>query len=346
MEFRPLGMTGTQVTSLCLGTMTFGKETPEDDAHAILDRYVGAGGNFIDTADVYQEGDSEEFIGHWLTKRERDDLVIATKVRFPMGGDPNEAGLSRRWITQAVDNSLRRLNTDYIDLYQAHCWDPLTPLEETLAAFDDLVRMGKVRYIGVSNFTGWQLQRAALLAQVNGHAPIVTLQPQYNLLAREIEWELVELCLEEGIGMLPWSPLGGGWLTGKYKRDERPSGATRLGDDPERGVEAYDKRNAERTWAVLEVIDKIVANRGGAAGPQNDGGASHSQVALNWVAHRPGVTSTILGVRTTEQLEENLAAAGWRLTDDEVGALDEASDPGRPEYPYGFIDEMTESRRI
>ena len=338
MDFRPLGLTGTQVTSLCLGTMTFGKETAEEDAHAILDRYVEGGGNFLDTADVYQKGAAEEFIGRWLGERRRDDLVIATKVRFPMGNDANEAGLSRRWITQAVDHSLRRLNTDYIDLYQAHCWDPLTPLEETLAAFDDLVRMGKVRYIGVSNFTGWQLQRAALLAQVNGQAPIVTLQPQYNLLAREIEWELTELCLEEGIGMLPWSPLGGGWLTGKYKRDERPTGDTRLGEDPERGVEAYDKRNAERTWAVLEVIDKIVANRGGEV--------SHSQVAVNWVTHRPGVNSTILGVRTVEQLEDNLASAAWRLSKDEVAALDEVSDPGKPEYPYGFIDEMTEPRRI
>jgi len=338
MDFRPLGLTGTQVTSLCLGTMTFGKETAEEDAHAILDRYVEGGGNFLDTADVYQKGAAEEFIGRWLGERRRDDLVIATKVRLPMGNDANEAGLSRRWITQAVDHSLRRLNTDYIDLYQAHCWDPLTPLEETLAAFDDLVRMGKVRYIGVSNFTGWQLQRAALLAQVNGQAPIVTLQPQYNLLAREIEWELTELCLEEGIGMLPWSPLGGGWLTGKYKRDERPTGDTRLGEDPERGVEAYDKRNAERTWAVLEVIDKIVANRGGEV--------SHSQVAVNWVTHRPGVNSTILGVRTVEQLEDNLASAAWRLSKDEVAALDEVSDPGKPEYPYGFIDEMTEPRRI
>ncbi len=263
MDYRPLGMTGTQVTSLCLGTMTFGKETDEDDAHAILDRYVDEGGNFIDTADVYQEGVSETFIGRWLIKRgRRDDLVIATKVRFPMGDDPNDAGLSRRWIVKEVENSLRRLNSDYIDLYQAHCWDPLTPLEETLAAFDDLVTAGKVRYIGVSNFTGWQLQRASLLAQVNGRASVVTLQPQYNLLAREIEWELVELCLDEGIKMLPWSPLGGGWLTGKYKREERPTGDTRLGDDPERGVEAYDKRNTERTWTVLDAMDKVVADRG------------------------------------------------------------------------------------
>lgn len=338
MDYRPLGSTGTQVTSLCLGTMTFGKETAEDDAHAILDRYVDAGGNFIDTADVYQQGVSEEHIGRWLTKRKRrDDLVIATKVRFPMGDDPNEAGLSRRWITHAVENSLRRLHTDHIDLYQAHCWDPLTPLEESLAAFDDLVRAGKVRYVGVSNFTGWQLQRAALLAQVNGQAPIVTLQPQYNLLSREIEWELVELCLTEGIGILPWSPLGGGWLSGKYQRDERPTGDTRLGDDPERGVEAYDKRNTERTWAVLEVMDKIVADRGD---------VSHSQVALNWVTHRPGVTSTILGVRTMEQLEDNLASVDWRLRAGEVASLDEASDPARPEYPYGFIDDASQARRI
>jgi aryl-alcohol dehydrogenase-like predicted oxidoreductase len=332
MELRPLGKSGTLVTPYCLGTMTFGKETDEDEAGAILDHYVDAGGNFLDTADVYQQGVSEEYIGRWLgrTKR-RPDLVIATKVRFAMGDDPNNVGLSRAWITREVDNSLRRLNTDYIDLYQAHCWDPLTPLEETLSTFDDLVHAGKIRYVGVSNFTGWQLQRALLLCDVNGWSPVVTLQPQYSLVAREIEWELVPLCLEEGVGLLPWSPLGGGWLSGKYSRDERPTGKTRLGEDPNRGVEAYDRRGTERTWDVLAVVEDIAKQRG----------ASMSQVALSWVTNRPTVTSTILGVRTLDQLKDNLGGLDLALTDDETSRLDSVSDPETPDYPYGFIDDFT-----
>ena len=216
---------------------------------------------------------------------------------------------------------------DTIDLYQAHCWDPVTPLEETLAAFAELVAAGKVRYVGVSNFAGWQLQRAALLGRRPGHAPVVTLQPQYSLLSREIEWELVPLCLEEGIGMLPWSPLGGGWLTGKYSRDERPSGATRLGEDPDRGQEAWDRRNTERTWAVVDAVQEIADAHG----------ASMAQVALAWVTGRPGVTSTILGTRTVEQLDDNLGAAQLELEPEQVARLDEVSDPGLPPYPYGFI---------
>jgi aryl-alcohol dehydrogenase-like predicted oxidoreductase len=338
MDYRPLGSTGTLVTTLCLGTMTFGHETDEDDAHRQLDMYLEAGGNFIDTADVYNSGVAETMIGRWLTKSgRRDDLVIATKVRFPMDDDdPNRAGLSRRWIRREVEASLARLQTDYIDLYQAHCWDPATPLEETLSAFDDLVRAGKIRYVGVSNFTGWQLQRAALLAEGNGWAPVVTLQPQYNLLAREIEWELVPLCLDEGIGILPWSPLGGGWLTGKYSRADRPTGATRLGEDPGRGLEAYDKRNSERTWSVIDAVQKIA----------DDNGVSMAQVAISWVTNQPGVTSTILGARSVQQLQDNLGAAGLELSADDNAALTEVSDPGRPDYPYGFIADSTEARSL
>jgi aryl-alcohol dehydrogenase-like predicted oxidoreductase len=334
MELRPLGRSGTLVTSLCLGTMTFGKETEEDVAGAILDHYVEGGGNFIDTADVYQQGTSEEFIGRWLARTgQRSELVVATKVRFPMGA-PNRAGLSRRWIMQAVDDSLRRLQIDCIDLYQAHCWDPATPLDETLSAFDDLVRAGKVRYVGISNFSGWQLARAALLAEVSGWASIVTLQPQYNLLAREIEWELVPLCLDTGIGMLPWSPLGGGWLTGKYSASERPTGATRLGEEPGRGVEAYDRRNIDRTWDVLAAVESIADRHG----------ASMAQVALSWVTNQPGVSSSILGVRTVEQLKDNLGAADVALSDDEMAELDRVSDPGLPDYPYGYMRESTADR--
>ena len=237
--------------------MTFGDESDEATAHAQLDRFVERGGNFVDTADVYSRGRSEEIVGRWLAARPdmRDRIVIATKGRFPMGDGPNDAGLSRTHLGRALDASLRRLGVDVIDLYQAHAWDPLTPIEETLGFFDDAVRAGKIRYAGVSNFVGWQLQKAALLA--GDAAPIVTLQPQYNLLVRDIELELVDVCRNEGIGILPWSPLAGGWLTGKYPRDEVPTGATRLGENPDRGMEAYGPRNAqERTWRVIDAVGR------------------------------------------------------------------------------------------
>ena len=335
MEHRTLGATGTLVSSLCLGTMTFGDEADEETSRGMLDDFVEAGGTFIDTADVYSQGVSEEIIGRWLADRgNRDDLVIATKVRMPMGDRPNDAGLSRRHVLQGVEDSLRRLQVDHVDLLQAHAWDPLTPIEETLEAFDHLVTSGMVRYLGVSNMTGWQLQRAILVARYGGLAPIVTLQPHYNLLGRELEWELVPLCEDEGIGLLPWSPLGGGWLTGKYSRDQRPTGDTRLGDDPERGIEAYDKRNTERTWRILDEVEAVARDRG----------VSMAQVALNWVTQQPMVSATILGARTREQLADNLGSAAWQLTADEMARLDEVSAPQTPDYPYGMIGDLTRER--
>jgi len=238
MERRTLGPSGLIVSAYALGAMTFGNETDEDEAYAMLDAFVEAGGLVIDVADVYVAGASERIVGRWLADRGlRDEVVLATKARFPVGDEagPNAQGLSRTHLTRAIDASLERLGVEHVDLYQVHAWDPLTPVEEWLTALDDLVRAGKVGHIGVSNLTGWQLQRAALTARHLGLAPIVSLQPQYNLLSREIEWELVPACEAEGIGMLPWSPLGGGWLTGKYRRDERPTGATRLGEDPGAG---------------------------------------------------------------------------------------------------------------
>jgi aryl-alcohol dehydrogenase-like predicted oxidoreductase len=334
VELRRLGRTGTLVSELCLGTMTFGAETGERDAHAILDAYVDGGGNFIDTADVYTAGASEEIVGRWLARSGgRDELVLATKAFFPLE-EGSTGGLARPYLQRAVDASLRRLGVDAIDLHQAHCWDPATPIEETLDAYDDLVRAGKLRYVGVSNFSGWQLQRAILVARQRRCAEPVTLQPQYNLLAREIEWELVPLCLDEGIGILPWSPLGGGWLTGKYARDRAPAGATRLGEDPGRGLEAWERRDTERTWAIVDAMRELASARG----------VSMSQLALNWVNGRPGVTSTILGVRTLEQLRDNLGGSGWRLSEDERGRLDELSAPLRPDYPYGFLEESTARR--
>jgi aryl-alcohol dehydrogenase (NADP+) len=339
MEYRTLGSTGTVVSTQCLGTMTFGKESSEEVSYAQLDRFVERGGNFIDTADVYSRGVSEEIIGRWLAARPgtRDRLVIATKGRFPMGEGPNDAGLTRTHLSQALDASLRRLGVETIDLYQAHAWDPLTPIEETLGFFDDAVRAGKIRYAGVSNFLGWQLQKASLLAQFRGLAPIVTLQPQYNLLIRDIEFELVDVCRNENIGILPWSPLAGGWLTGKYLRDQSPTGATRLGEDPRRGMEAYAPRNAqERTWQVIDALRQVAQGRG----------VSLSQVALAWVADRPAVTSVILGARTLEQLDDNLAAADLHLSEKETAQLDEASSPIVSDYPYGTPGVQQRSRAL
>jgi len=254
--------------------------------------------------------------------------VVATKGRFARGEGPNEVGLSRVSLTQALEASLRRLGVDTIDLYQAHAWDPLTPIEETLRFFDDAVRVGKIQYVGVSNFIGWQLQKAALLTRHLGLAAVVTLQPQYNLLQRGVEFELTQVCVNERIGILPWSPLGGGWLSGKYRRNAPPTGNTRLGEDPERGMEAYGRRNPEeRTWRVIDAVRSVAEARG----------ASMAQVALAWLVDRPAVTSVILGARTLEQLNDNLGTAGLHLTAEETARLDQASTPIIDDYPYGEL---------
>ena len=335
-----MGHSGCAVSTLALGTMTFGGETDEDGAHAQLDRFVGAGGTLVDTADVYTGGVSEQIVGRWLAARPaevRDSVVLATKGRFPTGGGPNDAGLSRRHLSRALDASLRRLGVEQVDLYQVHAYDPWTPLEETFGFLADAVRAGKVLYTGLSNYTGWQLQRVCDLAEWRGTARPVTLQPQYNLLVREIEWEVVPAARANGLGLLPWSPLGGGWLTGKYTRDARPTGATRLGEDPGRGVEAYDRRGGQqRTWDVVEAVQAVAAGRG----------ASMAQVALAWLADRPGVSSVILGARTVEQLDDNLAAAGLHLSLEETARLDAASDPAPADYPYGGPGVEQRSRRV
>lgn len=327
MEQRSLGRADLQVTVLSMGTMTFGAEADERTSRAMLDRFAEAGGTTIDTADVYTMGASEEIVGRWLSKRsDRDRFVVATKGRFTMGEGPDDSGASRRHLLKAVDESLRRLSVDVIDLYQVHCWDPATPLEETLETLSDLVEDRKIRYAGLSNFTGYQFARAVTTSRLEGWAPIVALQALYNLLDRTIERELVPECLDEGIGILPWSPLGGGWLTGKYTPDQRPAGATRLGEDPNRGLEAYDVHNQERTWRILEALRVVAAGRPLAA------------VALSWLRDRPGVSSVILGARNLEQLEVNLEAATLDLTPEERSFLDRASAPGYPIYPFGFIE--------
>ncbi|MDM7831064.1 aldo/keto reductase [Cellulomonas edaphi] len=328
MQYRTLGTSGTVVSAQCLGTMTFGSEADEATSGDILTAFVEHGGTFVDTADVYSAGASEEIIGRWLAAHptEAARLVVATKGRFPMGEGPNDAGLSRRHLRDALDASLRRLGVDHIDLYQLHAWDALTPLEETLRFLDDAVRAGKISYYGFSNYLGWQLTKAVHVARAQGWAAPVTLQPQYNLLVRDIEHEVVPASLDAGLGLLPWSPLGGGWLTGKYQRDVPPQGATRLGENPARGMEAWEARNAQdRTWRVVDKVREVAEARG----------VTMSQVALAWLGSRPAVTSVILGARTVDQLVDNMGAADLELTADELDRLTEVSAPVVDDYPYG-----------
>jgi aryl-alcohol dehydrogenase-like predicted oxidoreductase len=338
MRYRTLGHSGCSVSQLCLGTMTFGTETDEKGAHAQLDRFVEAGGTLVDTADVYTAGESERIIGRWLGERPADltdRVVLATKGRFPTSPGPNGDGLSTRHLTRALDASLRRLGVERLDLYQVHAFDPITPLDETLRTLDGFVRAGKIHYYGLSNFTGWQLTKLVHRARELGLVEPVTLQPQYSLLVREIEWEIVPAALDAGLGLLPWSPLGGGWLSGKYVRDTRPTAATRLGDNPNRGMEAYDRRGTARTWNVIDAVQQIAEHRG----------VPMAQVALAWLGARPGVASVILGARTTEQLRSNLAAIEVALDADETAALDAASHPHPTDYPYGELGIEQRSRQ-
>ncbi|MBB3399375.1 MULTISPECIES: aldo/keto reductase [unclassified Rhizobium] len=339
MDYRKLGPSGTIVTAYCLGTMTFGAEADEAASHRLLDDYFAWGGNFIDTADVYSAGKSEEIIGRWLKTRpaEAKQAVIATKGRFTMGPGPNDIGLSRKHLNQALNASLRRLDVEYIDLYQMHAWDALTPIEETLRFLDDAVSAGKIGYYGFSNFVGWHIAKASEIAKAKGYTQPVTLQPQYSLLVRDIELEIVAACQDAGMGLLPWSPLGGGWLTGKYKRDQMPTGATRLGENPNRGSESYAPRNAqERTWAIIGAVEEIAKARG----------VSMAQVALAWTTGRPAVTSVILGARTSEQLADNLGAAKLVLSDEETAKLNAVSAPQPPSYPYGEGGASQRNRKL
>ena len=313
------------VSELCLGCMTFGREADGEVSRELVAGFLEAGGNFIDTADVYTEGVSEEITGRAI-KSVREDVVLATKVRFPMGEGPNDVGLSRKHVTRGCEDSLRRLGTDYIDLYQVHCWDGATPLEETLSALTDLVHAGKVRYIGVSNFTAWQLMKSVGLSDGLGLERFVCLQPQYSLIERNVEYEILPACLEEGLGVIPWSPLGGGFLSGKYRRDQRPPQDSRIAGAKEEQEEHWDRRATERNWDVLEVVGEI----------SEATGKSYAQISLNWLLRQPAVTAPIIGARTPEQLEDNLGAAGWELDGEQVRRLSEAG-ALEDTYPYRFI---------
>jgi aryl-alcohol dehydrogenase-like predicted oxidoreductase len=263
--------------------------------------------------------------------------VLATKGRFPTDESPNGHGLSRRHLSLALDASLRRLNVETIDLYQVHAWDPLTRLEETLRFLDDAVRAGKVNYVGLSNFTGWQLQKAVDIAEFRGLSAPVSVQPQYNLLARAVEWEIAPACQAAGLGMLAWSPLASGWLTGKYRRGEPPPAGTRVVENADEGMRIWNQRGqSEQTWQVLDIARKVAEERG----------VSIAQVAIAWLMARPAVSSVILGARGMDQLTDNIAAAELTLAPEETRLLDEASEPPAPDYPYGEPGQSQRSRRI
>ena len=341
MEYRNLGSAGVKVSSLCLGAMTFGEAdehsmmhkvgADEETSHRILDRALDAGVNFIDTADVYgQEGLSERVIGSWFVKSgKRNDIVLASKFRFTMGHGPNKSGASRYRIVRCVEESLRRLHTDRIDLYQVHMQDNTVPEEETLRALDDLIRAGKVLYIGASNYAAYRLIDSLWTSQHEHLHRFVTLQAQYNLIVRDIEREHVPLCREHHVGILPWSPLAGGFLTGKYRKDSPPPRDARF----EHWKDRFGRYDNERNWRIIDAMSAIA----------HEVDASPSQVALAWLLGRPQVTSVIFGVRSMAQLEDNLRAADVKLSPEQVKRLDDAS-TFELGYPYQFISQIQHYR--
>lgn len=327
VEQRFLGRTGLRVSELCLGTMTFGGDTDEHTARQMLDAFADAGGTFIDTANGYNAGASEEIIGRWLKQKRRDDFVVATKVFHRVGPGTNDRGNGRKHLLSAVEASLRRLDTDHIDLYQTHVFDENTPLEETLSTLDMLVTSGKARFIGASSHSGWQLQKSIDLSRQHGWEPYTCVQPLYNLLDRDAEWELVPLCLAEGLGFIAWSPLRMGILTGKYHRGmTAPVRGTRIERLDNHGDPAWKSYDNEHTWTVLDTVREIA----------KETEKSVAQVSLRWLMQRPGVTAPIIGARTMLHFEDNLGSVGWSLTDDQLERLNTASDRRLP-HPYDVL---------
>lgn len=342
MKYRRLGNTGLKVSELCLGTMTFGSNfyTIAEVGQSVADQMVGrsleAGINFFDTADVYSYGESEEMLGRAVKNvgAARESVIIATKVRGAMSeaaqtgtGDVNNAGLSRQHIMASCEASLRRLGTDYIDLYQVHGWDTATPVEESLRALDDLVRQGKVRYLGCSNWSARHLAKSLYVSEAHDWERFVSLQAYYSLVGRDLEHELLPLCREEGLGVLPWSPLSGGFLTGKYRRDNpTPEGARRTAFQ-------FPPIDEERGFDAIDVLDEIAQRKG----------ASIAQVALAWLLAQQGVTSVIIGANKMSQLEDNLKAAAIELSPEEIARLSETTAP-RALYPQWMIERQNEGR--
>jgi aryl-alcohol dehydrogenase-like predicted oxidoreductase len=330
MDYRYLGRTGVKISAISLGAQTFGWNVGPEQSWSLLDQYLEAGGNYIDAADSYNQGESERIVGGWLKERRvRDRMLVGTKVFFSTGPSPNDSGLSRKHIHQSLEESLRRLGTDHVDLYQMHCFDRMTPLDETLRALDDLVRAGKVRYLGASNFAPSHLQKGLMLCQQRGLAPLAMLQLEYSLLVRSPEWELLPQCSEEGLGTLAWSPLAGGWLSGKYRRDQALPPDSRAGRG-DRWDDAAAQRSGERTYAIVDVLVRLAT----------ECERTPAQVALAWMLQKRLVTSALVGARTPVQLADNLDAGGVRLSAGQLAQLDEVSRVELP-YPYAFIERYT-----
>lgn len=336
MKYNLLGNTGLYVSELCLGTMTFGGRgmwtaigtLPQDQVNALFKQSINGGINFIDTANIYSEGLSEQMTGQAIRDLglKRDDLVIATKVRGQMGKGPNELGLSKKHILQQADESLSRLNMDYIDLYQIHGFDKLTPLEETLEALDLLVKSGKVRYIGCSNLAAWQLMKALGISAQQHVSKFVSLQAYYTIAGRDLERELVPLLLDQKVGLMVWSPLAGGLLSGKYDRDMTTKEGRRVNFD-------FPPVNKEKAFDIVDVMRKIAEGKG----------VSVTQIALAWLLHQPAVSSVIIGANKPEQLADNLESVKVKLNDSELKELDDVSKLD-PEYP-GWMLELQNSGR-
>ncbi len=328
MKYRKLGNTGTVVSRLALGTMYFGDETPEDEAFAILDGFLEAGGTLVDTANVYAENAAEQIIGRWFASRPKDitdRLVLASKGRMGDPTDENGLGLSRRFLHRSLDGSLKRLGVETIDLYQLHAADMHTPVEETLRFLDEAVRAGKIHYVGLSNFKGWQIQLMVSTAKAMGlHVP-VSLQPQYSLLSRRAEWEVLPAARHNDLAILPWSPLAGGFLSGKYRRGDTPAANTRAGSEkPLYQWTSADSAESDQNWDTIDAVVRIA----------DAIGATPAQVALSWLADRPGVTAPIFGARTVEHLKDNLGAADLVLDDEATTTLETISRPEAGGYPY------------
>lgn len=329
MKTRFLGQSGLQVSELCFGAMMFVgnkgwrhlSDLGQKEADVIVGTALDAGINFFDTADNYSEGESERILARALGSR-RKEAVVGTKGGFRTGPGPNDTGCSRQHLLEACDASLKRLNTDYIDLYQIHSYDFVTPLEETLEALDTLVRQGKIRYVGCSNFTGWQLMKAMALARELGLHRFVALQALYSLVARDLELELVPVCLDQGLGILPWGPLAGGFLTGKYRRDSPWPAGTRIKSPGD-----HFPFDVEKGYLIVEELERIARAHNG----------SIAQAALNYLLGKPGVTSVIFGARTVEQLHENIRTTEWSLSVEEMERLDALSAPAKT-YPHWYFD--------
>jgi aryl-alcohol dehydrogenase (NADP+) len=340
MKFTKLGSSGIVVSKIALGTMYFGDETPQEEAFAILDAFLEAGGNLIDTADVYAGSVSEQTVGRWLKSRPKeitDRVVLATKGRSRNGPDVNDVGLSRRHLHRALNASLGRLGVETIDLYQMHASDMHTSVEETLAFLDDAVNAGKILYVGLSNFTGWQLQLFVSTAKAMGIQTPVTLQPQYSLLSREIEWEIVPAALYNGLGLLPWSPLAGGFLAGKYQRGTAPAALTRAGSHKDLYQWTSEEyANSARNWATIDAVVHVA----------NELGVTPSQVALSWLINRPGVTAPIVGARTLKHLTDNLGAVDVSLDEKMTAELEAVSRPRSGGYPYGAFGAWQRGREL